>query len=48
MKYTVAQLKKMNTERLANLIIRVNEKPKSKTRTITLRRANRILENRVV
>lgn len=46
MKYTVSQMKKMNTERLQRLTDRVAKAPKSQRKALTLRRANKILEAR--
>lgn len=46
MKYTVSQMKKMNTERLEKLTSRISQAPKSQRKALTLRRANKILEAR--
>lgn len=45
MTYTVAQLKKMNTTRLANLVKRAQKEPSQRAK-LTLRKATRILESR--
>lgn len=46
MKYTVSQLKKMNSQRLDKVAQKLETAPKSKTAKTTLQRIERILEAR--
>ena len=47
MKYTVAQLKKMNSVRLANLVKRAKQSPQSERTKTTLNKAKKVLSTRL-